>query len=78
MGILGKGLGVKNSLDNLLKLMGDEIHPEPRLPCALDIPRPTTSVTSCGSGWWRSITRPGWSRILWGLWWVPMWAPTEP
>ena len=32
VGILGKGLGVKNGLDNLLKLMGDEIHPEPRLP----------------------------------------------
>ena len=29
VGILGKGLGVKNGL---LKLMGDEIHPEPRLP----------------------------------------------
>ena len=59
MGILGKGLGVKNGLDNLLKLMGDEIHPEPRLPLYFGYTRPTTSVTSCGSGWWRSITGPG-------------------
>lgn len=32
MGILGKGLGVKNGLDNLLKLMGDETILSPVLP----------------------------------------------
>ena len=77
MGILGKGLGVKNGLDNLLKLMGTRSILSPVCPCTLDIPRPTTSVTSCGSGWWRSITAGGRQNSV-GAVVGTMWAPTEP